>query len=114
MIARYKSVAVLKSTVTNRALKLNCFGGSMAKVIHKLIEALQLDCNHLFQGENEDYDDEVDCPVCADNEKRVTAARMEMLQEVRKRLRGAITTANGMRVFDISIDKLIAELEATR
>ena len=86
----------------------------MGKIVRTVYSAVRLDCGHIIPSALRPHGTEAHCPVCADNEKRVTAARMEMLQEVRKRLRGAITTANGMRVFDISIDKLIAELEATR
>ncbi|KKN53476.1 hypothetical protein LCGC14_0601730 [marine sediment metagenome] len=37
------------------------------------------------------------------------AARVEALEEVKKRLRGAIKSSFGLRVFDTSIDKLILE-----
>ncbi|KKL14523.1 hypothetical protein LCGC14_2514780 [marine sediment metagenome] len=55
----------------------------MSKVTDKCFgcEILHLDCGH-FSEQDAIYGDEVDCPICADNEKQVKAARVEVLEEV--------------------------------
>ena len=93
----------------------------------------RLDCGHVFFDFDTEEDtfsdlhsdpfqigDEVDCPVCADNEKQVKAARVEVLKEVIIKYDADFTIlpltgksdADSPDILAGRINKLIAELEA--
>lgn len=77
---------------------------------------VEADCEHWFESESLslDLDDEVDCPVCADIEKRVKAARVEGMKEASKLAKDHtwIDVPGGEQAVMDAIATLIVKLEA--
>ena len=78
----------------------------MGKILRTVYSAVRLDCGHIIQSAPRPHGTEVHCQVCADTEKRVKAARLGELKNVRELI---------MELDEgpfMAVAELIAELEA--